>query len=411
MGRPTLPALAASVVAILFVALHWLRLDPVEAVAFDPAAPVAGADASAAASAAATGTTPSPAVAEAFFSEDFASLTQATPHMHAASAVSRRDGTLTAFWYGGSTEGARDVSIYRSSQRADQWSDPVAVVTRERVEAELGRHIRKLGNATVVRQPDGRLWMFFVTVSVGGWAGSAINLVESHDEGLTWSAPRRLVTSPFLNISTLVKANPFRYADGSIGLPAYHEFIGKFAELIRIDDSGRVIGKTRLSTGRRALQPDVVVLDAARAVLLLRDGGPPPRHLLRATTDNAGRSWTEPTEIAMPNPDAAVDALALDGERMLAVLNDSDKDRARLSLMLSDNLGVDWQPLLALADPSRSTPGAASVGLHEYSYPWILLGADGRYHVLFTWNRERIRHVAFNRAWLERQVRSPAPSR
>ena len=42
------------------------------------------------------------------------------------------------------------------------------------------------------------------------------------------------MTSPFVNVSTLVRSNPFRYADGSIGLPAYHEFIGKFAELIRI---------------------------------------------------------------------------------------------------------------------------------------------------------------------------------
>ena len=423
-SRPSVAAVIASVVALLFVGMHWLRLEPIISVPFEVAAAASARDnpgpsvarVDPAAVAAAAAAQPGPPIGAShsdaasqgdtavYFAENFASPTNATPHMHAASAISTRNGTLTAFWYGGSAEGARDVSIFMSTQSGQAWTDQTPVVIREAVESDLNRHIRKLGNASVVRQPDGRLWMFFVTVSIGGWAGSAINLIESRDDGRTWSAPRRLVTSPFLNVSTLVRANPFRYADGSIGLPAYHEFIGKFAELIRIDPDGRVIGKTRLSTGRRALQPDVVVMDEARAVLLLRDGGPPPRHLLRATTDDGGKSWTEPAEIDMPNPDAAVDALALDGDRLLAVLNDSDEGRERLILALSDNLGLDWQPLMSLADSSKGVPGAATEGRHEYSYPWVLLGADGLYHVLFTWNRERIRHVAFNRTWLERQA-------
>ena len=101
----------------------------------------------------------------------------------------------------------------------------------------------------------------------------------------------------------------------------------------------------------------------------------------------------------------SVDALALDGNRMLAVLNDSTQNRERLTLALSDNQGLDWRPLLTLADSSKGVPGQATNGHHEYSYPWIMLGADGLYHVLFTWNRERIRHVAFNQRWLDRQAR------
>lgn len=418
--RPTVAAVVATVIAILFVIVHWLRAEPIVSVPFEVAAVGAARDnpgpSVARASPGAVAATPGAQVEAShsdvggqpeeaiYFAENFASPTNATPHMHAASAISARNGALTAFWYGGSDEGARDVSIYMSVQSGHGWTDQTPIVTREAVQSHLNRHIRKLGNASVVRQPDGRLWMFFVTVSIGGWAGSAINLIESRDDGRTWSPPRRLVTSPFLNVSTLVRANPFRYADGSIGLPAYHEFIGKFAELIRIDRDGRVIGKTRLSTGRRALQPDVVVVDEARAVLLLRDGGPSPRHLLRASTDDGGKTWTEPTEIDMPNPDSAVDALALDGDRLLAVLNDSDEGRERLTLALSDDLGLNWKPLMTLADASKGEPGAATEGRHEYSYPWVMRGADGLYHVLFTWNRERIRHVAFNQTWLERQA-------
>ena len=396
-------AVVASVLAALFVCLHWAWLTPVVSVPFDPATdrPAISGTANAAGS---PGTATSP-----WFMEQFAAMEGHPPHLHAASAVGMTDGSLSGFWYGGSAEGARDVSIFAASQRNGAWSPDRPLVTRAAVQADLDRHIRKLGNASVIRHADGRLWMFFVTVSVGGWAGSSINLIESRDEGQTWSPPRRLVTSPFLNVSTLVRTGPLRYADGSIGLPAYHEFIGKFAELIHIDPNGQVISKTRLSKGRRALQPDVVILDETRAVLLLRDGGPPPRHVLRATTDDAGKVWTDPTEIAMPNPDAALDALTLDGKRLVAAFNDSGEGRERLTLAVSSDLGLAWQPVAILADEKAGPPGKATEGRHEYSYPWIMHGADGLFHVLFTWNREQIRHVSFNQAWLDQQIAaSPA---
>ncbi|MET0510000.1 MAG: sialidase family protein [Burkholderiaceae bacterium] len=376
----------ASAAAAVAVAWHWTAgLGPVVAVPFQPEA--------------AARTAPAAAV-ESVYLERFASNNE-TRHMHASSAYSARPGALAAFWYGGSAEGARDVAIYSSRFDDGRWSPPRVVVERTAVQTALGRPIRKLGNATVHRHPDGRLWLLFVSVSVGGWAGSAINLIESRDDGLSWSAPRRLVTSPFLNLSTLVRTNAFRYADGSIGLPVYHEFIGKFGELLRVGGDGRILSKTRLSSGRLALQPDAVLIDAERAVLLLRNAGALPRRLLRSTTADAGRSWTDPQPVQVPNPDAALDAIALDGDRLLAVINDTETGRQRLTLAVSDDLGNHWRPLTALADVDHGSPPGAD-GLHEYSYPWLLRAADGTYHVLFTWNRERIRHVEFNQTWLDR---------
>src|SRR5690606_15349604 len=133
----------------------------------------------------------------------------------------------------------------------------------------LGRNIRKLGNPVIGTAPDGRLWLFYVSVSVGGWAGSAINFMTSDDEGKTWSQAKRLITSPFLNISTLVRGRPVFHSDGTIGLPVYHEFLGKFPEYLRIDQAGRVIDKTRMGYGRDSLQPSTVVLSETQAVSLL----------------------------------------------------------------------------------------------------------------------------------------------
>ncbi len=398
-GRHRVAALVLTALAALAVAWHWSHgLAPVVSVAFQPDNP----------SAAPPGAAPLPtpaATGEPLYVERFVP-TGDTPQVHASSAYAADDRQLTAFWYGGSAEGARDVAIFSSRFTIDTWSPARVVVDRREVEKALGRPIRKLGNAMVYRHPDGRLWLLFVTVSVGGWAGSSLNLTESTNDGRSWSAPRRLVTSPFMNLSTLVRSNGLRFADGSVGIPVYHEFIGKFGELLRLGDRGRVLSKTRLSTGRQALQPDVIVIDGQRAVLLLRNGGSAPRALLRATTQDAGETWSAPEAVRMPNPDAALDAIALDGTRLLAVLNDLHDGRDRLVLAISDDQGQTWRVVAALADAAKGTPPGAN-GIHEYSYPWLQRTPNGSYHVFFTWNRERIRHVEFNQAWLDGQIGRP----
>src|SRR5712692_3957064 len=139
-------------------------------------------------------------------------------------------------------------------------------MTRELAQRQLRRTVRKLGNPVAGRDRAGRLCLFFVSVSVGGWAGSAMNLMVSEDEGETWSPPRRLVASPFFNISPLVKGPPLQFSDGTIGLPVYHEMAGKFGELLRLDAEGHAVRKTRLSWGRSSLQPVILPWSETGAV-------------------------------------------------------------------------------------------------------------------------------------------------
>ncbi|HEY6721711.1 MAG TPA: exo-alpha-sialidase, partial [Burkholderiales bacterium] len=134
--------------------------------------------------------------AKPFFSSELLP-NSTTASVHSATAVEIPGGKLRAFWYGGSREGASDVSIYTSVYAPQQgiWSPERVVVSRESAQRHLRRYVRKLGNPVVGRDRGGRLCLFFVSVSVGGWAGSAINLMVSDDEGETWSPPRRLITS------------------------------------------------------------------------------------------------------------------------------------------------------------------------------------------------------------------------
>jgi predicted neuraminidase len=270
-------------------------------------------------------------------------------------------------------------------------------MTRELAERHLKRHVRKLGNPVAGRDRDGRLCLYFVSVSVGGWAGSAINLMTSEDEGDTWGAPRRLVASPFFNISTLVKGAPLRLTDGTIALPVYHEFLGKFGELLRLDGEGRVLGKTRLSWGGSSLQPVILPHSETEAVGFMRYAGEPPPRVLMIRTGDGGEHWSAPVKTALPNPNAAVGGVLLAGGPLVLAINNAEENREQLSLAVSSDFGNSWR--IARELEGDSLPPHAPV--REYSYPWIMQDSLGNVHVLYTWGRSRIKHAVFNRAWLE----------
>jgi predicted neuraminidase len=318
--------------------------------------------------------------------------------VHSATAAEISGGRLRAFWYGGSREGAGDVAIYTSvySPIDGTWGPERAVVTREAAQRHLQRYLRKLGNPVVGRDRNGRLWLFFVSVTVGGWGGSAINLTVSEDEGETWSAPRRVIATPFFNISTLVKGTPLQFADGTIGLPAYHEMLGKFGELLRLDAEGHAIQKTRLSWGRTSLQPVIVPRSETEAVGFMRYAGAPPNRVLMIRTTDGGATWTPPVKTVLPNPNAAVGSVLLANGPLLLALNNAEENRENLSLASSTDFGNTWR----IAHEFEGNSSSPQPLLREYSYPWIMQDGRGDVHLFYTWGRTRIKHVHFNPAWL-----------
>ncbi len=194
---------------------------------------------------------------------------------HSATHVQMPDGGILAFWYGGSREGAGDVSILMARFRAGpgEWGPPREIMNKTILSHALGRHIKKLGNPVGFRDAAGRVWVFFVSVSFGGWSGSAINSMVSYDDGQTFASIKRLVTSPLFNVSTLVRGSPVLMRDGSISLPVYHEFLGKFAEILHVSAEGKVLRKKRLTLGRTHIQPVLIPSNAQAADVFLRNAG------------------------------------------------------------------------------------------------------------------------------------------
>ncbi|MGH9333201.1 MAG: sialidase family protein, partial [Vicinamibacteria bacterium] len=264
-----------------------------------------------------------------------------TPMVHGATALEIESGRIRAFWYGGSREGAKDVAIYSSvfDPETESWGAEESVTTREETARDLGRYIKKLGNPVVARDSRGRLWLFYVSVSLGGWSGSAVNFRISSDEGASFGPARRIVSSPLSNLGTLVRGPAVRFEDGTLGLPVYHELLGKFGELLRLSPEGRVIEKIRMSHGRGSLQPVVVPIGRREAVAFLRRSGSSPARVLSVATEDAGRTWTPLAPTELPNPDAAVSALRASGGEIVLAFNDSEVDRSNLKIAVSRDEG------------------------------------------------------------------------
>ena len=302
---------------------------------------------------------------------------------------------LLAAWFGGSREGAADVSLYQSewarTGQSESWAPAREMLNRTDAERQLGRNIRKLGNPLLITAP-GQLQLYFVSVSYGGWAGSAINRSFSTDDGATWSPARRLITSPFFNLSTLVRNPGVFYTDGSLGLPVYHEFISKHGEWLHLSADGRVLGKSRLSMPRPTLQPAVVALTEQHAVAALRDSGPGENQVQWSESTDGGQSWAQKSARAIPNPNSAVAMIGLRDGTLLMACNPIPGNRNQLSLLRSTDQGDTW----SLVRVVESSPDDRE----EFSYPALLQDHQGMIHLLYTWKRRGIRHARFSQAWL-----------
>lgn len=340
------------------------------------------------------------------FASGFIDHDPALPYVHCPSLCERPNGGLACAWYAGSYETARDVGVWMATtpaptgdaERPIEWAPPRVVIDRSLATEQLDRFIDKVGNAVVFTDDMGRLWLVYVTIAIGGWSGSTLNACSSADGGATWTPSQRLATSPFFNISELVRAAPVRLDSGEIALPIYHECMGKFPEVLWLEPGGAVlrVRKTRLAGGRSLLQPAIVPLDRRSCLAFLRDHSP-NRRLVVQRSDDTARTWSQPLPTPLPNPDASVAAVRLSDGTVLLACNLARQGRATLDLVLFDPAAEAWHRLATLDD----APG------ERFAYPYMVQDRRGRVHLVYTWKMRRVRHVVMNEAWLHAQPREP----
>jgi len=331
--------------------------------------------------------------APSYFKENF--VNQARPGMkcHVSSLAAVGEARLICTWYAGSREGASDVAIYKAfyDENTGAWTKPEVLLDRQQCLAELRRWVGKLGNAVVINDHEGGLWLFYATL-LGGWSTASLNYKGSRDGGQTWSDSRKLILSPFFNLAANVKNNGLPLSPGAYLLPVYQEFLRKFGQVVlwRPHDEGLSYQIRRMVGTGRTLQPVLIPQNKRRLLAFFRNAaGNGENYILRAESQDAGQTWSALTRTTLPNPNSGFAMIRLPSGGILGAINHAFQDRSDLTLVVSRDGGQNWQILKVL----ENSPGK------EYSYPF-LLRSRGKYHLTYTYERDRIKHVVFNDAWL-----------
>jgi predicted neuraminidase len=309
---------------------------------------------------------------------------------HASTVVELRNGELMAAWFGGTAEGRPDVAIWGARRSGDKWSEPIELAR----EPEIAAY-----NPVLFYTNDGRLWLYYkFGPHPDRWSAARR---WSSDDGKTWSAIEHLPAGLYGPI----RSKPLLLKDGTIVSGTSVESYRSWSCWIeRSTDGGKTWSKfgpitvpalptdspaeappadpAALSKSHGIIQPSVVSLGGTRLRFYARSTSRIGR-ICVADSPDGGLTWTQARPIALPNPNAGVDAVALGDGRVVLIYNHTSKGRTPLNLAVSSD-GENFRMFHTLEDQ----PG-------EYSYPAMIQGKNGDLHITYTWNRKRIRYLRF----------------
>jgi predicted neuraminidase len=329
-----------------------------------------------------------------YFAENYVNQEKPGVVCHVSSIAVAEKNKLICTWYAGSKEGAQDVAIFSAFFHEDtgKWTAPQILMNPRKSSEELRRWVRKVGNAVVINGNRGGLWLFYASM-LGGWSTTSLNWIKSQDGGKTWSPSRKLVLSPFFNLTNNVKNKGLRLSRGGYLLPVYHEFLRKFSQavLFRPEKANLQYEIRRMTYTGKAIQPALVSWGGNNLAAFFRNAaGQGKSHILRSESEDVGQNWSNLRAISLPNPNSGFDMIQLSDGAILGAVNNTFQDRSDLTLVLSRDGGMTWKTLKVL----ENIPGK------EFSYPF-LTRSQQYFHLTYSYKRKRIKHVIFNEAWLE----------
>lgn len=329
------------------------------------------------------------------FKEDFINDEFPDRISHVSSIAPLDKDRLIAVWYAGSREGAKDVAIFMAiyDENTGVWTEPLKLIDRRIASEELRRYVKKVGNPMLMRDSSGRLWLFYSSVIAGGWSGSSINYKTTTD-GIHWTESKKLLLSPFFNLTHNVKNDGINLNDRTFVIPAYSELFNKTPYIIWINERNKKIKVNKITGGNDIIQPVLLPDGRDRILMFFRNTQKKDiRFIPSIEFDLTNKTFTPIKYTELPNPDSGFDMIRTEDGSILAVINNSFKNRENLSLFVSEDNGTSWRLIKVLEDRQGK----------EYSYPSITKSLKGFYHITYTYERKRIKHVMFNEIWLKKQ--------
>ena len=301
------------------------------------------------------------------------------PQSH-ASTIAETPVGLVAAWFGGTREGNKDVCIWTSHLVNGKWTEPLKAA-----DGVMNDSVRyACYNPVLYQVPGGELLLFYkIGPNVAGWTGW---MMRSADNGYTWSQ-REALPDGFLGP---IKNKPL-LIDGVLVCPSSTEKNGWKVHFEYTKDAGKTWTKSAdLNDGITvsAIQPSILRYKDGSMQIMCRSKN---RTINESWSRDGGKTWSPMVASPLPNNNSGTDAVTLKDGRQLLVYNHVKPDsalpngkgaRTPLNVAISKD-GKQWWAAVILEDSPIS----------QYSYPSVIQTKDGMVHIVYTWRRERIKHV------------------
>ncbi len=310
------------------------------------------------------------------------------PSCHAATITETPQG-LVAAWFGGTRERNPDVGIWVSRKVNDLWTTPTEVAN-----GCVSDTLRQpCWNPVLYQVPGDELLLFFkIGPRPSTWQGW---IIKSFDNGITWTEKEKLpegFIGPVKNKPVLLNNENLICGSSTEGngWKIHFEITPNFGK------TWEKVGPINDGVTVNAIQPTILLYKNGDLQILCRSKN---RMIMESWSKDNGISWTSVVASALPNNNSGIDAVTLDDGRQLLVYNhvktpEGEKKGARTPLNVSVSTdGITWYAALILED--------SEIG--QYSYPSVIQTKDGMVHVVYTWRRERIKHVVIDPSKLELQ--------
>ena len=349
------------------------------------------------------------------------------PFAHAPNVLELPNGDIFVLWYCGAYEGAEDqrVNGYLIRQSAEK-EKPFLVLDQFEFEGQKWYP----ETAVPILADDGEIYLFFFAFPASNFkmnedlrcsflqplhtGFSCVPLKTTQpmwyrhlmNTRLFWCnledfVAREIMPFPAEQKAMVFQGRALRLDSGEWVLP-YHRRTGTEMRSAKVT-AGFAIGSPDLAQWEFGAElfvepgcsePTLVQLPSGDILTYLRRPGltrtppPPPGHIWRAESSDRCRTFSEPVQTNLRNPDTGSDLYLGSNGSLAVAFNDSYTQRCPLTVGISHDLGETYR----MKD--------AESALGAFAYPKLLQTSDGMWHLFYSYNYTQIAHIVFDEDWL-----------
>ncbi|MFI1771907.1 sialidase family protein [Thalassobellus citreus] len=306
-----------------------------------------------------------------------------TKSCHASTLVEVTPNKIMAAWFGGSYEGAKDVGIYTASFDGNSWTTPNNIIKPLITENDT----LPCWNPVLFKSKSNLLYLFYkIGKNPREWFGA---MVKSTNNGKNWSKPEYLPEG-FLGP---IRNKPIETSSGVILCGSSTESIDTNEWRVHLEEFTESTNKWKKiniedKNNFEIIQPTFLLHSKHTIQMLCRS-----KHnkIIASWSEDNGKHWIKTDSINVINSNSGIDALTISKNAFLLVNNPLKQGpewfygRNILDVEFSND-GLNWKPLFDLENEEKG----------EFSYPAIIQTSDKKIHILYTYNREFIKHTSFN---------------